>query len=109
VTTIAAKSASTAGAVKPMMRIWEQRKSPDSLVRSRRSFATAGSYNHKAQQTREIGVRVALGARGGQIARMVMGKALRLTLAGALLGVVGAGIAGRWIASCCSAFSRSIR
>jgi len=40
-----------------------------------------------AQRTQEIGVRMALGATPGAIARLVLGHAARWTLAGAALGV----------------------
>jgi predicted permease len=40
-----------------------------------------------ARRTREIGVRIALGARRGAIARMVVGRAVRLTALGIALGV----------------------
>jgi putative ABC transport system permease protein len=42
-----------------------------------------------SQQTREIGIRMALGAMHSQILRLVVAHGLRLTLAGVLLGVVG--------------------
>ena len=42
-----------------------------------------------SQQTREIGIRMALGAAHAQILRLVVAHGLRLTLAGVLLGVVG--------------------
>jgi putative ABC transport system permease protein len=44
------------------------------------------------ERTREIGVRVALGAQPSAITRMFAGKALRFTLAGALVGI-GAALA----------------
>jgi ABC-type antimicrobial peptide transport system permease subunit len=47
------------------------------------------------QQTRDIGVRVALGATSGHIRRLVLGDALRVVCVGATTGVVGALIAGR--------------
>jgi putative ABC transport system permease protein len=43
-----------------------------------------------AQRTREIGVRMALGARPKDIARLVVGRALALTAAGAAIGAAGA-------------------
>ena len=43
-----------------------------------------------AQQTREIGIRMALGAAPGGIARMVLTRGLRLVVAGGLLGCAAA-------------------
>jgi putative ABC transport system permease protein len=42
-----------------------------------------------AQQRKEIGVRMALGAQGGTIVREVLGRGLRLAAAGVALGVAG--------------------
>jgi putative ABC transport system permease protein len=50
-----------------------------------------------AQRTKEIGVRVALGAQKGQLARMILSRALTLTLAGLALGLTGAVILGRYL------------
>jgi len=44
-----------------------------------------------AQQTREIGVRMALGARTQDIGRMVLTRSLLITAIGIVLGVIGAG------------------
>jgi len=52
-----------------------------------------------AQRTREIGVRMALGARAGQVLRGVMKEALVLLAAGLGLGLAGAAVAGRFISS----------
>jgi putative ABC transport system permease protein len=46
------------------------------------------------QRTREIGVRLALGARPASVRRLVVGHALRLSLSGIAIGAAGALIAG---------------
>lgn len=51
-----------------------------------------------AQRTREIGVRIALGAVAGQVVRMVVGEGLRLVWIGAAVGLVVALIATRALA-----------
>jgi predicted permease len=51
-----------------------------------------------AQRVREIGVRLALGARGGDVARLVVARGVRLAGAGVVLGVAAALAAGRWVA-----------
>jgi ABC-type antimicrobial peptide transport system permease subunit len=43
-----------------------------------------------AQRRREIGVRLALGARPAHVVRMVLRNGLRLAIAGVVLGVAGA-------------------
>jgi predicted permease len=48
-----------------------------------------------AQRTREIGVRLALGADMGDIARMVVGEGVRRTAVGVVVGVAGALAASR--------------
>ena len=51
------------------------------------------------QRTREIGIRMALGATRHVIARLVVGDGLRLSCIGIVLGLVGATIATRAIAA----------
>ena len=57
-------------------------------------LAAMGTYGVIAygvsQRTRELGIRIALGASGRQIGRMVTGSALRLAVFALLLGVPGA-------------------
>jgi putative ABC transport system permease protein len=43
-----------------------------------------------SQRTKEIGIRMALGARTGDVVRMIAGEGLRVILAGAAVGVAGA-------------------
>jgi len=52
-----------------------------------------------AQRTREIGVRMALGASSGAIARMVLANAVRWTSAGAAIGIAGSLFAERALGS----------
>jgi predicted permease len=48
-----------------------------------------------AQRTREIGIRMALGAQRGQIGAQFISLGLRLLAAGTILGLIGAWLAGR--------------
>ncbi len=50
-----------------------------------------------AARQREFGIRLALGARRGDIARLVLGRGFRLVLAGVLLGAAGAALLGQAI------------
>jgi putative ABC transport system permease protein len=65
-------------------------------------LAAIGIYGVMAylvsERTREIGIRVALGARQSEVIRMVVGRAMRLALAGVALGAA-AGLAGAQLAS----------
>jgi predicted permease len=52
-----------------------------------------------AQRTQEIGVRMALGARRGDVLRLILGQGTRMVLLGEVLGVVGAFALARLISS----------
>jgi hypothetical protein len=52
-----------------------------------------------AQRTPEIGVRMALGATPGIIAKLVLFEAARWTLVGVAFGLLGSWFAGRWLNS----------
>jgi len=52
-----------------------------------------------SQRTQEIGVRMALGAQMGNVRRMILGHTLKLTLIGVGLGLAGAFVVARFLAS----------
>jgi predicted permease len=52
-----------------------------------------------AQRTHEIGIRLALGAQLSDVLRLVLGHGLKLTIIGAVLGLLGAFLATRTITS----------
>jgi predicted permease len=62
-------------------------------------LATVGVYGvisyAVAQRTREMGVRIALGAQRGDVLRLIVGEGLGLAAAGAILGVLAAIAASR--------------
>jgi putative ABC transport system permease protein len=66
-------------------------------------LATLGIYGvisyTVAQQTQEIGIRIALGATQGRVLRGVLTKTMRLAIFGIVLGTVASLILGRWIAA----------
>jgi putative ABC transport system permease protein len=63
------------------------------------TIATVGLYGliayGVAQRTREIGVRIALGARPRDIMAQISGSAVRLTMIGVAIGVAGAAVFAR--------------
>jgi len=58
------------------------------------ALACVGTYGivsySVSQRTREIGIRMALGARAGDVLRMVLQNGMKLVVAGILIGVAGA-------------------
>jgi putative ABC transport system permease protein len=67
------------------------------------TLAAVGTYGVigylAARRTHEIGVRMALGARGEAVLRMVLGEAVALGAAGVAAGVLGAALLTRLLAS----------
>jgi len=66
-------------------------------------LATLGIYGvisySVAQQTQEIGIRMALGATQARVLRGVIRKTMVLAITGIVLGTVASVVVGRWIAS----------
>jgi putative ABC transport system permease protein len=66
------------------------------------SLAIVGVYGVMstvvAQQSHEIGVRLALGAERGRIIRMIVGRGARLLGVGVIVGLIGSAIASRFVA-----------
>lgn len=66
-------------------------------------LATAGVFGVMAyavsRRTQEIGVRVALGAASGDVLKMIMGQGMRTILAGVVVGLLGALVLTRFVAS----------
>jgi putative ABC transport system permease protein len=51
------------------------------------------------QRIREFGVRIAMGARGSDVMRLVLGSAARLTMVGLAIGLIGAAALSRYVAT----------
>ena len=66
------------------------------------ALAVVGVYgvmsNAVAQERQEIGVRMALGADAGTIARMILARGARLLLAGTAIGLLASVATARWLA-----------
>jgi ABC-type lipoprotein release transport system permease subunit len=52
-----------------------------------------------ARRTREIGIRMALGARAADVRRMVVTQGGRVALVGVIIGLVAAVFSARWLES----------
>ena len=88
--------------VSPQTRSWRMGASVFSVFGALALLlATVGLYGmlsyDVAQRTHELGVRVALGARRGDLARLVIGASARIILFGATIGLGITALAGRFV------------
>jgi len=101
----------------PVVRIITQKSQTEGTLQNERSLSTLSSafgilalllaclglygiaaYS-VAARTREIGIRMALGARPAEVHRMVIRQGMRLALSGVVIGLVGASVVSRALAS----------
>jgi putative ABC transport system permease protein len=52
-----------------------------------------------SQQTREIGIRMAMGAQTNSVLKLIVKQGMRLAIAGLVLGLVAALLVMRWVSS----------
>ncbi len=64
-------------------------------------LAAAGIYGTMsyavAQRTREIGIRVALGAQSHDVLKLVIGEGMKLIVVGVIIGLFGSFLVTRWM------------
>src|SRR4029079_16420230 len=63
------------------------------------TLAAIGTYGILSyivtERHREIGIRMALGADGGRVVRLIMGQGMAIAVGGVILGVIGASVLSR--------------
>ncbi|HEY6388639.1 MAG TPA: ABC transporter permease [Candidatus Acidoferrum sp.] len=88
----------------PLVRILTQKANVEATLQNERSLSTLCTLFGflallLAARRREIGIRMALGARAADVHRMVIRQGLRLALTGAVVGVAAALVVSRVLAS----------